>query len=207
MKEKYIVGKKPTRLKLIITILVSALLSLLFSNFLTSMLKDDSLFIPIFIVILLIIILLYVPTVAVCCSYWSVDMEHLEYYNIHKYMDELRYAVDILFGRNNQYAIQLSVKNIKKIDIYWTSQRYIWSTIAHPLMLGIEMKDGAVITFEGLFVNSNDFVSAIQFMKKEHQIHVLDPYKLLDILQNPQANLNEYIEQLRNGDKGVEQDV
>lgn len=207
MKKNYVVGKKPTRLKLIVTIFISALLSLLCSNFLTIVLNKSNVFFLIFIIIFIIIIFLYVPTIAVSCAYWSVDHEHLEYNAIHNYMDEVTYAIAVLVGKDNQYLIKLSVENIKKIDIYWTSQRYIWSTIAHPVMLGIELNDGSIITFEGLYENSKDFVDAIIYMKEIQHIHIDDSYQLLDILQNPNVNLNEYIEGLKNGEKGVRQDA
>lgn len=207
MKKNYVVGKKPTRLKLIVTIFISALLSLLCSNFLAIVLNKSNVFFLIFIIIFIIIIFLYVPTIAVSCAYWSVDHEHLEYNAIHNYMDEVTYAIAVLVGKDNQYSIKLSVENIKKIDIYWTSQRYIWSTIAHPVMLGIELNDGSIITFEGLYENSKDFVDAIIYMKEIQHIHINDSYQLLDILQNPNVNLNEYIEGLKNGEKGVRQDA
>lgn len=207
MKKNYVVGKKPTRLKLIVTIFISALLSLLCSNFLTIVLNKSNVFFLIFIIIFIIIIFLYVPTIAVSCAYWSVDHEHLEYNASHNYIDEVTYAIAVLVGKDNQYSIKLSVENIKKIDIYWTSQRYIWSTIAHPVMLGIELNDGSIITFEGLYENSKDFVDAIIYMKEIQHIHINDSYQLLDILQNPNVNLNEYIEGLKNGEKGVRQDA
>lgn len=207
MKKNYVVGKKPTRLKLIVTIFISALLSLLCSNFLTIVLNESNVFFPIFIIIFIIIIFLYVPTIAVSCAYWSVDHEHLEYNAIHNYIDEVTYAIAVLVGKDNQYSIKLSVENIKKIDIYWTSQRYICSTIAHPVMLGIELNDGSIITFEGLYENSKDFVDAIIYMKEIQHIHINDSYQLLDILQNSNVNLNEYIEGLKNGEKGVRQDA
>ncbi|MEG1004141.1 MAG: hypothetical protein RSF37_12095, partial [Clostridium sp.] len=73
---KFVIGKKTTKLNLIITILVCLVISLVLSNFLVIITNSNNMKEVIFAFVFISIVLLYVPTVAVCRKHWDITEDY-----------------------------------------------------------------------------------------------------------------------------------
>lgn len=191
---KFVIGKKTTKLNLIITILVCLVISLVLSNFLVIITNSNNMKEVIFAFVFISIVLLYVPTVAVCRKHWDITEDYLEYYSITNYFEQVKYALSIFTGKDDVFSFKIKLNEIEKIKIYWTTELSIYSTIAHPIFFNILLKDGSSINFESLVTTSNEeYLLAIKYLENNYNILIEDEYKLLYVLNDPSKNLVDYI--------------
>ncbi|MDE6475602.1 MAG: hypothetical protein K2L08_01975 [Erysipelotrichaceae bacterium] len=198
---KIFIGKKVSRKKLFITFLITIFISALFSNFLTIIFNRQDLFLVLFIFFLVVIFLIYIPIVSASCKYWYLEDKKLVFLEVSRYIDELHYAFDIILGKETNFTFELNLNEIKAINVYWSTQLYIWSTKNYNIMLGIESNDGSFLTFEALTGDTKDFIKAMNYLSVAKKIKINDPYRLLDAMRKDK-NLYTYIDGVCNCEKG-----
>ncbi|MGL4570556.1 MAG: hypothetical protein ACRCVJ_05795 [Clostridium sp.] len=191
------IGKKPTKLNLVITIVVCLVISLVISNFLVIITKSNNMKEVIFTFVFIAIVLLYVPTVAICRKHWDITEDYLEYYSITNYFEQVKYALSIFTGKDDVFYFKIKLNEIEKIKIYWTTELSIYSTIAHPIFFYILLKDGSSINFESLVTTSNEeYLLAIKYLENNYNILIDDEYNLLCVLKDSTRNLVDYINEI-----------
>lgn len=201
-QKKYVIGAKPTRGKLIGMMLFSGLLSSLFTSLFSSILHLDAFFWLIFILLFCMTSLIYVPTFCGAYSFWSVDEEFLQYSCIQHYGEELKSSIAILFGKEIKTTWKIRIDQIEHMQLYYTSMRFLWNTTAYPVKLGIQLKDGTLLSFEALSTNVEIFVQALHFLSAFHHINIQDHDHLLEALSNPNIDFYAYLNAKHALDKG-----
>lgn len=201
-KKIFIIGKRPTKLKLIITAIVAFILSLMLSNFFMVILKLEGSRIFITAIIFVLLSLLYIPTVAICTEHWDISEQYLEHYYITNYFQQLKYAINVFKNKEDIFASKIQLDQIKSIRLYWTTKLYVYSTIAHPIYFGITLKDGSIITFESLLTACNqEYIDAIKYLQDKYNIQIEDKYDLLTVLEDPKRNLVTHIDEIQKQSK------
>lgn len=196
-KKLFIVGKKPTKLRLIITMVVSFIISLVLSNFFIIMLELKGYGLIITAIIFLIQLLFYIPTVARCSEHWDISNRYLEYYSITSYFEELKYALSVFTGKEEMFSLKILLSEVKSIKIYWTTRLSVYGTIGHPIYFGITLNDSSVITFESLITNNNkEYINAINYLRDNYNINIEDSYNLIDVLGDSNRNIVNYIDNI-----------
>lgn len=207
LKKIFVIGRKPTKFKLVITTIVCLMISMLLGNFLNTLFNLNGLKEFLVIVILFILIeVLYIPTVAVCSEHWDISKEYLEYYSIDNYFEQFKYAIKVLKGNEEMFACKIKLDQIKKIRIYWTTELSIYSTIAHSFYFGITLKDNSVIKFRASVVTTttDEYINAIQYLKENFNIIIEDEYGLLKVLRDKDIDIVDYINNIEKQNKRSE---
>lgn len=204
-KKTFVVGRKPTRTKLIIAEIFVLIVSLILSKFFMNLLKIEEGFIIIAPIFFILLTILYLTSFAVDSEHWDISEEYLEYYSISNFFDQIKYVINIMINREEEFALKIQLNQIKSIRIYWTSELCIYSTIAHPIYFGVTLKDGSIITFKSLVTSNNqEYIDAIKYLQDKCNIEIVDKYNILDVLGDSKINLVEYIDDILKKEKGSE---
>lgn len=204
MEKPIVVGKKISKGILVLVGIVAVLIAWGASRFFKSVFHSNMAGTIAFILFLLIAILLYLPTIAVDNTYWSIDSKYLTYYNVKNngFHEEMAYVINLLKGKENA-SIKIALGEIEHLHLYWRKvQFYVWNHHAYVVMLGITLKDGSRLAFQGLYDDSEVFVQAIDWLHDNTEIQITDPDGLMNVLRNPKINLYEYLNQLKGNPHG-----
>ncbi|ENY99881.1 hypothetical protein HMPREF1092_03018 [Clostridium thermobutyricum] len=198
MKNKNIlfrIGSKPTsKTRIILTIIISILIGIFMGFALENLIGLN--FIIGAGISGVVIFLCYVPLVATINKHWELTEEFLEYHVIDKYLDSLRYVINNLFNREDNYIAKIRLDQIESIKIYWTMHIGILGYIFYPLKLSIKLKDDSIMIMDALLHESEEFYNAFQYMKTKG-IKINDKYNLLEAIGNPKVNITDYINEIR----------
>lgn len=193
-KKIFVVGKKPTKLYILVFSMAPLFFSLILSAAVTNYFKLGIYGVVVIGVTFFVLLLLFVPTIVRARQYWCINGQYLEHYAVDEYFQQLKYVISILTEKNDMYAFKIKLSEIKSIRIYWTTMWIISSTPVYPIYFGITFKDGSIVTFKSLVTTNNkEYVEAVKYLKEKCNILIEDKYDLLGAMEDKNIRLAEYI--------------
>ena len=94
----------------------------------------------------------------------------------------------------------IDYKIIQSISITFakTSSQYIFNN-AYVILFNIQLKSGDCIIFDSLLgMNKDKYLEGIRLLQKKG-IHIIDQYHIMNVLQDDQMTLWEYLNKMEEG--------
>lgn len=205
MEKIFVIGNRPRKRGFVVGIIISIILGYILRGVFSYIVEDRNIKFLITVVVILICLFSIIPAYIGLSNRWEIRDGHFKYYEIRRYIDQLKYFFYGFFLEDKSKVLDIKLEDIESIKLYWNDYLDILSSVGHEIFFGIKLKSGELISVEALLTSNNfKFIRAVNYLKEEYNIEIIDKYNLLEVLGDTSLNLVDYINDIEKREKAYD---
>ncbi|MCR6514388.1 hypothetical protein M4I33_05770 [Clostridium sp. LY3-2] len=194
MEKTFVIGNKPRKRGFVVGIIISIILGYILSRVFSYIVEDRNMKFLITVGVILICLFSIIPAYIGSSIRWEIREGHFKYYEIRSYIDQLKYFFYGFCLEDKSKVLDIKLEDIESIKLYWNDYLDVLSSVGHEIFFGIKLKSGDLLSVEALLTSNNfKFIRAVNYLKEEYNIEIIDKYNLLEVLGDTSLNLVDYI--------------